>query len=424
MSMIKIGIIGSNVYETTFEKVFNKFGFEKVYLNQCVQKMQEKTCAGATYPEMAEFYIRNNKCPRTNSDAYRNEMLETIKNKGISGVIVNTLKFCDFYPFDYIFLQRSLDKNFPILEIEHDLMSRDEGQIMTRLEAFFESIKRACRAGRASSAATKPCSRRACSASSYFVGIDIGSHATKLVCINEKRRILANEIIPTGTSVKDNAKLGYEHLLKKAGIKHDHVLNIISTGYGRNSIAFALESVTEITCHAIGANHVLKDGGTIIDIGGQDSKAIKIDKEGTVKKFAMNDKCAAGTGRFLEVIADKLQMSLEEFVKLALSAKSGVAVSSMCSVFAESEVISLIAAGVSKEEISRGIHQSIAVRTASLVKRADGEPPYYMTGGVAKNMAMVESLSENLGSKITVISNPQTVGALGAAIFASRFPLP
>lgn len=411
MPAVKIAIIGSNVPEGPFNRVFGKFGFERFYLNHCVDKMRETGDPGKSYLEMAAYYLGRNRCPRTGDEAYRRRMIEVIREEGISAVVVNTLKFCDFYPFDGIYLKKALGSDFPILEIEHDLMSKDEGQIMTRLEAFFESIKKKGQGTKGRVQGRK---------GEFFVGIDSGSHATKLVLINSGLEIMADEVIPTGTSVKESARRGYSKLLRTCGLSAERIAGVISTGYGRNSIDFATEPVTEITCHALGANHILKGGGTLIDIGGQDSKAIKMDSTGSVRKFAMNDKCAAGTGRFLEVIADRLQMSLEEFARLALSAKSEVAVSSMCSVFAESEVISLIASGASKEEISKGIHRSIASRTASLVKRVEGEPPYYMSGGVAKNAAMVKALSESLGARVTVIRNPQTVGALGAAIFAAR----
>jgi len=408
MQKLKIAVIGSNVYETPFVRAFSKFDVDAVYLNQCVQKMKEVSQVGESYLDMARYYIEKNRCPRTNDNVYKEKLVETIKQDSFSGVIVNTFKFCDFYPFDQMYIKKALGDDIPVLGIEHDLMSRDEGQIMTRLEAFFESIRKKGR-GRASATAK----------GDYFVGIDSGSHATKAVCLDKGRTILSSAIVSTGTSVKGSGKEALDKVLKEAGIKRGDVAKIVATGYGRENIDFADESVTEITCHALGANYILRDGGTIIDIGGQDSKAIKINKDGAVQKFAMNDKCAAGTGRFLEVIADRLEMTLEEFARLAVASKGAVAVSSMCSVFAESEVISLIASGSSKEEISRGIHQSIAARTASLVKRVEGEPPYYMSGGVAKNRAMVKELSDSLDSNVTVIKNPQIVGALGAAIHAA-----
>jgi len=418
MTSLKIGIIGSNVADAPFEKVFPRFGAEKVFLNHCLDKcrMDEAFLARLSaeklsFEEIARYYVERSCCPRMNDETYKKAMVERIKEESLKGVIVNTLKFCDFYPFDQMYIRKELGESFPVLNVEHDLMSKDEGQIMTRLEAFLESIKKK---GMGSRGQGQKKNGR------YFVGIDSGSHATKLVMVDKDCKVLADEILSTGTSVKEAAGKGFESILKKAGVSKDDVSLIIATGYGRNSIDFANESVTEITCHALGAHSILKGGGTLIDIGGQDSKAIKINKDGGVIKFVMNDKCAAGTGRFLEVIADRLEMDLEEFARLAIKAKEGVSVSSMCSVFAESEVISLIAAGNTREEISKGIHESIASRTSSLIKRVDGEPPYYMSGGVAKNMAMVKELSESLGENVKVIENPQTVGALGAAIHGVR----
>lgn len=426
---VKIGIIGSNVYQPPFDEAFARFGFERVYLNQCLDKAKAdddllKIAFSHDYVRIARGFLAKNDCPRTNDKLRKERLIERIKNGKFSGIIINTLKFCDFYMFDYIFLKEKLGSDFPILNIEHDLMSKDKGQIMTRLEAFFEGIGK--RAGRVAPTFLCPPSRsggksaRPGKHGKYFVGIDSGSHATKLVCVDKDLNVLAGDIVPTGTSVNETAKATLEQLFKKTGINHKDVGIVVATGYGRNNVGLADESVTEITCHAIGAHHAVRRGGTIIDIGGQDSKAIRIDDSGNVLKFAMNDKCAAGTGRFLEVMAQKLQISIDEFARLAAKADKSVTVSSMCSVFAESEVISLIAAGKSAEEIALGIHQAIASRTASLVKRIEGAAPYYMSGGVAKNHALVKELADCLGGEITVIKNPQLVGALGAAIYAAR----
>jgi len=195
---------------------------------------------------------------------------------------------------------------------------------------------------------------------------------------------------------------------------------LVGTGYGRDNIKGCDATVTEISCHALGAHHRLRRGATLIDVGGQDSKAIKIDEKGNVVRFAMNDKCAAGTGRFLEVMAQKLEVSLEAFSTLAMEARSSVPISSMCSVFAESEVISLIAEGKPKDGIARGVHKAIAERTTALCRRVAGEPPYYMAGGVAKNGGLVQELSRSLGSEVKVLDDPQFSGALGAAIVALR----
>jgi predicted CoA-substrate-specific enzyme activase len=280
---------------------------------------------------------------------------------------------------------------------------------MTRLEAFLERLKGIAALTRISPLREKD---------TYFVGIDSGSHATKIACINNKKEIVFCDMTPTGVSVKDSVNKLISNMMSKTGCSDIKKYVITATGYGRNQIGYSNKSVTEITCHAKGAFKRLMSAATIIDIGGQDSKVVKFDTSGDVIRFAMNDKCAAGTGRFLEVIAERLQLPLSEFATLASSSSQSVPISNMCTVFAESEVISLIAAGHSRESIAKGIHRAIAERTASLVKRADGEAPFYMSGGVAKNRSIVRELESFLNEKISVIENPQLNGAIGAAMIS------
>jgi predicted CoA-substrate-specific enzyme activase len=420
---VKIGILGANIPMNVFDLCLNKYGFEAVYLNHCLVKsypekeLEEKAADIKNY---SRLFLDKNKCPRTNDNEYKEQLKKRIREEGITGLIINTLKFCDFWPFDYRYFKENLD--LPILLIEHEFTASYEGQIMTRLEAFFEGIRaKFCdppspnptpRVRRESEGVTM-------TRKDYFVGIDSGSHATKLVCINKDRKVVGRYLVPTGTSVRESVQ-GVLRLLAEDGISRENIARLVATGYGRNNVDGADEIVTEITCHAAGAYHLLGRGGTIIDIGGQDSKAIKIDETGRVIQFSMNDKCAAGTGRFLEVMADKLRLSLDEFAEMAKGSEEAVPVSSMCSVFAESEVISLIAGGKSKEEIAKGIHRAIAERTASLAKRINGTPPYYMAGGVSKNECLVCELESCLGSKIDVVEEPQFTGALGAALIALK----
>jgi len=412
----KIGILGANVPMTVIEESLKKFGAEPVYLNHCLVKSYlnsdlMKTLKDDGISEYAAHFLEVNRCPRTDDETYKESIVEEIMDGGFSGIIVNVLKFCDYQPFDYHYYQRKLDSAFPMLQIEHELTSSSEGQLATRIEAFMEGIKgRLLKRKRAT----------ARNGGRYFVGIDSGSHATKLVCIDKDYSIVAREVVPTGTSVRKSAEDLLERLKSGNQVEMNDVGRVVATGYGRNKIEIADDIITEISCHGLGVHHLLGKAGTIIDIGGQDSKAIKIDGRGAVIRFAMNDKCAAGTGRFLEVMANKLEMSLDDFSLLALKAKKHVAISSMCSVFAESEVISLIASGCSKEEIAKGIHRSIAERTIALAKRIDGEPPYYMAGGVAQNAGLVQELEESLGETLKVIDYPQFSGALGAAIMALR----
>jgi predicted CoA-substrate-specific enzyme activase len=192
----------------------------------------------------------------------------------------------------------------------------------------------------------------------------------------------------------------------------------VATGYGRIAIDYADSQVTEITCYARGINQLHPEVRTIIDIGGQDSKAISVDKEGRVVDFLMNDKCAAGTGRFLEVMAKALELEIGDLGDISLRATEMQQVSSTCTVFAESEVVTLVAEGVNREDIVAGLHAAIAKRIVSMVKRVGLSPPVGMAGGVAKNAGVVKAIEEEIGEPLVVPREPQIVGALGAAIVA------
>lgn len=424
---MKIGVIGANVPLKVLEASLSKFGFEAVYLNHCLVKSYPDERLKGIADDLQKYaseFLKKNSCPRTNDFDYKVQLKKRIENEGIKGLVVNAIKFCDFHHFDYRYFKENLV--IPTLIIEHELDANSEGQIMTRLDAFFESIlsvitgsaKQSRGAGGIASPA-KDRWRARNDKNGYFVGIDSGSHATKLVCIDANKNVVARKMAPTGTSVKKSVEKALCDLAGD-GIERDKIRRIVATGYGRNNVDGADEIITEISCHAAGAFHLLGKAATVIDIGGQDSKAIRIGDGGNVAQFAMNDKCAAGTGRFLEVMAGKLEMDLPEFAELALKAGRTVPVSSMCSVFAESEVISLIATGSSKDEIAKGIHRAIAERTASLTRRINGTPPYYIAGGVAKNRCLVAELQNCLGAEIFVIDEPQFTGALGAALFALK----
>lgn len=252
----------------------------------------------------------------------------------------------------------------------------------------------------------------------YTIGIDIGSMSTNGVLINEKKEILSSIIIPTGASSKKAADKTFQLILTEHKLSERDINYIVATGYGRIKVPFANEVVTEITCHAKGANYYFPRARTIIDIGGQDSKVIKVDANGNVLDFVMNDKCAAGTGRFLEVMARTLEIDLEDMGGLSLNGKDNVSVSSLCTVFAESEVVSLIGADHKTPDICRALHISIAKRITAQVKRVGLEEEIVMTGGVAKNIGVVTELEKNLGCKIKISEEPQINGALGAALIA------
>ncbi len=254
-----------------------------------------------------------------------------------------------------------------------------------------------------------------------YLGIDIGSLSCDAVLIDDNENILASTVVPTGANNKEAIFRSKNEVLRAVGLQEDAIKATISTGYGRNRVDERLSSVTEITCHARGIQKILPGTNVLVDIGGQDSKAIIMGKDGRVVDFAMNDKCAAGTGRFLEAMARALEVDIDEMADLDKGAKGGLTISSMCTVFAESEVVSLIGEGKEINEIVHGLNRSIASRTNALVKRLISElsdSRVAMSGGVAQNSGVVRALSESLGRPVSVPEKPDTIGALGAALIA------
>ena len=250
-----------------------------------------------------------------------------------------------------------------------------------------------------------------------FLGIDIGSSSSKAVLIDENKSILAKAVRNIGTGTSGPAVVQQE-VLNKAGVTIDQVNYIVATGYGRITHTQANKQITEISCHGKGIAHLIPGARTIIDIGGQDAKVIKLTENGTVENFVMNEKCAAGTGRFLEVMARILNCGLDELSDLSMKSKQDIIISNTCTVFAESEVISQLSAGTAKEDVAKGADNAIAKRVAGLARRIGISPEVAMSGGVAMNQSVVGSLSKEIGYPITVAPDPQTVGALGAALFA------
>ncbi len=247
----------------------------------------------------------------------------------------------------------------------------------------------------------------------YTIGIDTGSVATKGVLFNGE--IVEEVTIPTGWSPKKASIDVYDTLIKNSGVNEEDIHKIIGTGYGRVSMKFVDKTITEITCHAKGAHYLNNSVRTIIDIGGQDSKVIGLDNNGNVCDFAMNDKCAAGTGRFIQVMATLLDEEISNLDELAVGAKPQ-SITSMCTVFAESEIISLLAKGATKESIAAGIIESIANRTISLLNRIKVEDEVAFTGGVAKLNLLKKALEKRINKPIYSAYNTQIVGALGAAV--------
>lgn len=249
--------------------------------------------------------------------------------------------------------------------------------------------------------------------STYFAGIDIGSRTIELVIVNETGDIVFSTQSDTGFDPMAESRKMIN------GVSYDHIM---ATGYGRNlfEMSFDTPTVTEIKAHARGARAFFPDALSVLDIGGQDSKAIALFSNGKVKKFEMNDRCAAGTGKFLEIMAKTLGFSIEDFGREALPAQKELNISSMCTVFAESEVTSLIAKGQNRREIAKGLHASVIRRAAGMISRVSAEGDIVFTGGVANNPCMRLLLEEKLGRKVLCPDDPQMVGALGAALLAGE----
>jgi predicted CoA-substrate-specific enzyme activase len=248
-------------------------------------------------------------------------------------------------------------------------------------------------------------------------GVDIGAGTAKTVILAD-RRIVSYFVLPTGSDSVEAARKTLEEALKKAGILFKDLQQIIATGYSRNIVPFANKTLTEITCHARGANFFIPKARTVIDIGCQDSKMIKINERGMVTNFVMNDKCAAGTGRFIEVIAQALGLKIEDVGAIALTSKNCCEISSTCTVFAETEIVSQRAQGRSREDLIAGALKSIARRISIMASSLGLVEEIVFTGGVAKNVGVKKALEEALSVEIIIPSEPQIVGALGAALFA------
>lgn len=251
----------------------------------------------------------------------------------------------------------------------------------------------------------------------YTMGIDVGSASSKVVILKDGKDIVAGEVIQVGTG-SSGPKRALEQALSKTGLKMEDMTTVVATGYGRFAIEDADKQMSEISCHAKGIAFLVPTAKTIIDIGGQDAKAIKLDNDGGVKQFFMNDKCAAGTGRFLDVMARVLEVELSQMAEYDSRATEPATVSSTCTVFAESEVISQLSKGVAIENIIAGVHQSVASKACGLAYRAGVEDDVVMCGGVAQNAGVVRAIGRELKRPVIVAPNPQITGALGAALFA------
>jgi len=253
----------------------------------------------------------------------------------------------------------------------------------------------------------------------YFAGVDIGSTMTKVVVTGKAGDLLSVIKGPTGAGYRQLANEVMRQALEQAGLRIDDVSYIVATGYGRLSVPFADRQITELSCHARGVYSLFPGVRTAIDIGGQDAKCLKIDN-GRLVSFVMNDKCAAGTGRFLEVTAATLGIKLEDMGEISLKATRKIQISNLCTIFAQQEVVALLSRGEKLENIIAGLHDALASRVAALARRLGIEPDLVLTGGVAKNIGMVKAMKESLGCEILVPEEPLITGALGAAILANQ----
>lgn len=252
----------------------------------------------------------------------------------------------------------------------------------------------------------------------YVLGVDFGSMASKAIILDQDQKIVASGCAMKGAVSEEGVEVAVNEALYKAGLELKNLSQVVSTGYGRRKLDFVNRTITEITCHARGAVYLFPDCRTVIDIGGQDSKVIRIDTKGLVEKSLMNDRCAAGSGRFLEVLAGALQLDLDVIGEMSLQATEQVTVSSMCTVFAETEVISLLAEGKEKKDILGGVHRAIAGRVAGMARKLGIAEPVAMTGGVSRNIGLVRALEETLRLEMRISPISQLAGALGAALYA------
>jgi len=358
----------------------------------------------ALFMEYAGALLSQLPCRRMNDTTGRKQLYN---DPSLRGIVYHTIKFCDYYGFEYAEIKNGL--SVPILRLETDYTLQSRGQLRTRIEAFSETLSGLGGRERIKMNET---------GKYYVAGIDSGSASTDVVILDNDRNIVASIVIPTGGGAQSSAERSLEEALHLAGMERGAVSRIVATGYGREHIRNGGESITEISCHARGAHFLNPGVRTVIDIGGQDSKVIRIDETGVVRNFVMNGKCAAGTGRFLEMMARTLGLSLKEMSEMGLSWKEDVVISSMCTVFAESEVVSLVAQNRAVPDIIHGLNNSVAAKVAALVGRLGLEGDFIITGGVAKNKGVVHAIEGKLGIKLYVCDEAQICGALGAALFA------
>lgn len=426
-----IAVLGARPSDELFQKIRSSLSVPAVNLTcgglrslPMPPENVEKLSVSELIKAYAKALLSQIPCMRMDDVSGRTRLLRI---RGLKGIVYHTVKFCDYYSFEYAQLRRHSD--LPILKIESDYTSQSEGQLSTRLFAFDESLK-----SRGISYAADHRPRKAfgkedprgsknpdhSALSDIFIGIDSGSTTTNAAAIDENGRLLASSIIRTGAKAGAAAERAYEEIRQQLGENAGQIRRIIATGYGREFITFADAVKTEISCHAKGAHFADPSARTIIDIGGQDSKVICLDEDGNVMNFVMNDKCAAGTGRFLEMMAHTLEIDLTTMSGLGLKWKKDLNITSTCTVFAESEVVSLIAENAETSDIVHALDKSVAHKTCAMVRRVRGKAPYMMTGGVARNEGVAKEIERTLKAPLSIMKYPDLIGALGAALFAKE----
>lgn len=403
-----ISVLGARMGNELYEMVKESMPYS-VENDTCVNNRsvgEVKPPKTDDFNELMEWYaaelLGQTPCMRMMDNSGRKRLYN---DPNLKGIIYHTVKFCDFYSFEYAQVKQNI--TVPLLKIESDYTVQSSGQLLTRLEAFAESMNM----DNLESGEKKM-------GKGYFAGIDSGSTSTDVVILNKDGKIVTGIILPTGAGAAMGAERALEEALKQAKLQREDIDAMVTTGYGRTAITDGDKSITEITCHARGAHFLNPEVRTVIDIGGQDSKVIRLDENGAVANFVMNDKCAAGTGRFLEMMARTMEMDLDQMSEAGLTYKEDITISSMCTVFAESEVVSLIAQNKETDDIVHGLNKAVASKTAALAKRVGGEERYMMTGGVSKNKGLVKTLEEKLGTTLVISDKAQLCGALGAALFA------
>ena len=360
----------------------------------------------------ADVLLGQMPCFRMNRSIRRNRLY---LDPNLKGIIYHTIKFCDYYGFEYASIKR--DIKVPLLKIETDFTSQSAGQLLTRIQAFEETIEGSedMDPGKGISEEAR---KKMESGIFYVAGIDSGSTSTDVVILDQDGKIKSTMIIPTGGGAMMSAEKSLDLAIEKAGIKKEEIVRIDTTGYGRSYIDSGDDSITEITCHARGGREMAGDECAIIDVGGQDTKIILV-FGGMVQDFQMNDKCSAGTGKFLEIMANRLGVTLQELFDMA-DKGTVLPISSLCTVFAESEVINYIGEGQKREDIAAGVVDSVANKVAQLAMKKNLPEKVILTGGLSNSTYFTKILSQKLGQTVSPTEHGRYAGALGAALLAKE----